>query len=195
MGKKLAISLRQKTSPDWIHKVLENFNTFLLDHAACERKASATGISLVCKFPDRPKLIEPMVRLAREELQHFHQVCKIILQRGLHLSGDEKDPYINALTKLIRHGRNEALLDRLLVFGIVEARGTERFGIVAENLKDPSLKEFYTKLTTSEARHHELFIDVAQEYFNDETISSRLNELIHQEAEIVGTLPLRAAVH
>ena len=195
MSQSITISLRQKTSPEWIEKVLNDFDDFLLDHAACERKASATGISLVCKFPDRPKLVDPMIRLAREELQHFHQVSKIILKRGLKLSGDERDPYINALTKLIRHGRDEALLDRLLVFGIVEARGTERFGLVAKHLKNHQLRNFYKNLTEAEERHHELFIDVARYYFDEEAISSRLNTLIDHEAQIVRQLPIRAAVH
>ena len=191
----IQISLKQETSPEWIIKVKEEFDEFLLDHAACERKASATGISLVCRFPDRLKLIEPMIRLAREELQHFHQVYRIILKRNLKFLKDEKTPYINAMMKLIRHGRDVDLLDRLLIFGIVEARGTDRFGIVANNIEDPELKDFYERLTQAEARHHQLFIDVAKYYFDDDEISNRLEFLIEKEAELIRSLPIRAAVH
>lgn len=191
----LAVQLKPYSGEAWIQKVLQNFDHFLIDHAACERKASATGVSFVVRYPDREKIMDPMIRLAREELLHFHQVCRLLRKRSLKLLPDEKDPYINGLLKQIRNGRDEEFLDRLLVFGIVEARGTERFRVVAENHPDKELADFYMKLTEAEARHHELFVDLALEYFDEESVMKRLRELESLEFEVIQEIPIRAAVH
>ncbi|TVQ80877.1 MAG: tRNA-(ms[2]io[6]A)-hydroxylase [Bradymonadales bacterium] len=191
----LEIRLLAKTSPAWISQVLEKFDLFLVDHAACERKASATAIQFVVKYPDRLGLVDPMIRLAREELLHFHQVARLLLERKISIGGDEKDPYINLLLGECRHGRDEHFLDRLLCFGVVEARGTERFGLVAENHPDSSLRRFYRKLTEAEARHHQSFVDLACLYFEQEQVEERLRFLLQREAEIVSVLKLRPAVH
>jgi len=189
------IQLKCKTSPKWIDVVLENFNEFLLDHAACERKASATAMQFVVRYPDRPLLIDPLIRLAREELLHFHQVVRLVLARKLQLTGDQKTPYVNLFLKHVRHGRNEHFLDRLLCFGLIEARGTERFGLVAEHIQNPQLKEFYRKLAEAEARHHHLFVELAQIYFPQDVIQDRIETLSQQEAEILSNLDIRPAVH
>ena len=191
----MKIELQAETNPKWIRMVLDNFDHFLLDHAACERKASATGIQFVVHYPDRSKLIDPMLRLAREELLHFHQVVRLILNRNLELQSDEKDPYVNLLLKRARHGRVQNFLDRLLIFGIVEARGTERFGLVAKHVEDEELREFYKNLTKAEERHHEIFVELACGYFPEIEVSSRLNELLDDEAKIIKEIPLRPAVH
>jgi tRNA-(ms[2]io[6]A)-hydroxylase len=136
-----------------------------------------------------------MIRLAREELLHFQRVCKILQEKGIALGSDEKDPYIQELLKLIRHGRDERLLDRLLVFGIVEARGTERFRLLGQKLQDLKLRSFYAELADAEERHHELFTKLALKYFPEPLVSSRIKELVACESEIVRRLPLRAAVH
>ena len=52
------------SSGDWLACVLANFDEFLLDHAANERKASSTAMSLVAHYPDKPHLVREMVDLA-----------------------------------------------------------------------------------------------------------------------------------
>jgi tRNA-(ms[2]io[6]A)-hydroxylase len=187
--------LRVATSSEWVHVALSDFNAFLLDHAACERKAAAVAMSLVVKFPDRLALIEPMICLAREELAHFHEVYQLIQKRGLQLAPDEKDPYLNLLLKHVRNGRDEYFLDRLLVSGIVEARGCERFKIVAETLDDGDLKAFYQHLAKVEAGHFMIFIRVARVYFDEKVVTDRLDELLELEADVIRSLPHRPAVH
>lgn len=187
--------LRVATSLDWVQIALSDFDAFLLDHAACERKAAAVAMSLVVKFPDRLALIEPMICLAREELAHFHEVYQLIAKRGLQLAPDDKDPYLNQLLKYVRNGRDDYFLDRLLVSAIVEARGCERFQIVATTLEEGSLKNFYRHLAQVEAGHYMIFIRVARVYFDEATIEKRLDELLNFEAEIIRRLPHRPAVH
>lgn len=191
----LEITLQNVSSDKWLDYSLAHFDEFLIDHAACERKASATGIQFVVRYPDKLELAEPMIRLAREELLHFHQVMRLIIRRGMRIHPDQKDPYVNGLLKELRHKHDQNFLDRLLVFGIIEARGTERFGLMGQHHPDPELKDFYEKLSEAEARHHQLFIDLAMKYFEEPRIEQRLAELIEREAQILRDLPLRAAVH
>lgn len=189
------LRLRCATDPSWIDVVLGDFDAFLVDHAACERKASATALKLVAHYSDRSLLVRELIPFAQEELEHYAQVMGIILDRGLSTRADEKDPYVGALMKLIKRGPEQYFLDRLLVLGIVEARGCERFGLVAEALEPGPLKEFYADITRSEARHHGLFVRLAKEYFPADQVQTRLNDLLEEEAKIVSHLPHRPAVH
>ena len=125
----------------------------------------------------------------------YFSICRLIQQRGLRLVPDEKDPYANGLISAIRNGRDEHFLDRLLTFGIIEKRGTERFGLLAKALTDPELKDFYQQLTDAESRHHEIFIELALKFFTKEQIEQRLEELLTLEAQLIRDLPIRAAVH
>ena len=125
-----------------------------MDHAACERKASALAMSFVVRYADRPALVEPMICLAKEELAHFHEVYRILHKRGISLGADEKDPYVKTLMKSIRNGRDEHFLDRLLVSGVIEARGCERFYLMGEALEEPEMAQFYKRLAREEAGHY-----------------------------------------
>lgn len=189
------LPLATPTPPAWLEVVLGDFDSFLLDHAACERKASATGMSFVVRYPDRPSLLEPMIAFAREELEHFHQVYRLIAARGLSLGPDTKDPYVEPLMRWVRAGRDLRLLDRLVLGGVVEARGCERFGLVAEGLPEGELKDFYRELTRSEARHVGLFHRLARELFGAAQVEARVAELLPLEAELVRKLELRPALH
>ena len=189
------LRLRTSTPPQWIDVVFSDFDAFLLDHAACERKASATALKLVSHYSNRTMLVRELIPFAQEELEHYAQVMRIILDRGLSSQPDEKDPYVGALMKRMKRGPEQYFLDRLLVLGIVEARGCERFGMVAEALEPGPLKAFYAEITKSEARHHGLFVRLAREYFDASEVQRRLDELLEDEATIVRELPFRPAVH
>lgn len=189
------IHLKSATPPDWVETALKDFNSFLLDHASCERKASAVGLSFVVRYPDRPEIIEPMISFAREELEHFHQVYKLISERKLLLPPDEEDTYVNQMMKQVRSGREERFLDRLLVSSVIEARGCERLHLVADALPEGDLKHFYRRLAKAEGTHKDLFVRLARFYFSEEVISKRLEEWLTIEAEAISSVPYRSALH
>jgi tRNA-(ms[2]io[6]A)-hydroxylase len=189
------IALRIASSPDWSRAVLADFDAFLLDHAAAERKASAVALSLISHYPDRRELVAAMMDLAREELEHFYQVYLRIEERGLTLGPDDKDAYVGAMRAQIRSGRDEYFLDRLVVSGIVEARGCERFGMLAKALIDPPLRSFYREIAASEAKHATLFVELAYTYFSRASVDERLVVLTDAEAKIVQGLPTRPTLH
>ena len=187
--------LRVASSTKWLEAVFDDFDAFLIDHAACERKASATAMSLVSHYPDRRDLVQQMTQLAREELEHFHQVLWLLQSRNLVLRRDDKDPYVQGLRREIRTGTEAYFLDRLLVAGIVEARGCERFGRVAEALEPGKLRDFYHDITRSESQHHGMFYRLARRYFETAEVEARQVALLEREAEIVSEIPIRPAVH
>ncbi len=187
--------LRFATPAEWTETVLANFNTFMQDHAAAEKKASGMAMSMVSHYPDKAELIIAMTELAVEELSHYREVVKLIYARGLQLQPDQKDAYVVQMRQNIRHGKDAYLLDRLLTAGIIEARGAERFGLIGDSLPAGQLKTFYQSIACSEQRHQNLFVDLAAKYLPDDMVQSRLDELLNCEAAIVRDLPLRAALH
>lgn len=176
---------------------MSNFPAFLQDHADCERKASAMAMSFVAKYPDRLEIIPELIETGIEELEHFQQVYAQMQRRGISLAKEmTEDPYIKSLLNLCQSDPNNRFLDRLLLASIIECRGAERFRLVAEAIEDdPELKEFYHRLWTSEAKHGNIFVKMALNYFDQEKAYARLNELNRAEGEIIQKLALRPALH
>lgn len=187
--------LRFNTPKAWVQAVMHDFDAFLQDHAAAEKKASGMAISLISHYPDRKELVEAMADLAIEELAHYKEVIKVLHERGLQLASDEKDPYVIEFRKSIRNGKREYFLDRLIVAGIIEARGAERFYLVYEALPEGRLKQMYKAIANSEKRHYQEFIELAELYFDKQEVAKRADELLDIEAEIVKGLPFRAKLH
>src|SRR5258706_9951970 len=138
---------------------------------------------LASHYRDKEKLVGAMVDLACEELDHFRQVYERIAKRGGRLGADCKDLYVGRLAGLVRRGADVYLLDRLLIAGVVEARGAERFRILAEALAG-DLSDFYAGFARGEARHAALFVRLAKHYFSVDVVEERLEELFAAEAEI-----------
>ena len=189
------IKLKFNTTAEWAEGIVDSMDAFLPDHAAAEKKASSMALTMVAHYPDKPELVSAMIDLALEELGHFRAVVKLMNERGLTLLPDEKDPYVNALRRASRHATEYYLMDRLLIAGIVEARGTERFGLIAQALPEGEMKRFYRSITRSEQAHQELFLQLAGIYFDSSKVQTRLNELLELEAAIVSELPIRLALH
>lgn len=145
--------LRYATPADWTDAVLADFDSFLQDHAAAEKKASGMAMSMVSHYPDRFDLVAAMADLAIEELTHYREVVKWLHKRGLSTAADRKDPYVLGFRESIRQGSDTYLLDRLLTASIIEARGAERFALVAAALDESALKKFYQSIARSEERH------------------------------------------
>ena len=188
------LKLAADTQQGWLDAVLGDFPEFLSDHAACEKKASGMALSLASHYPDRADLLTAMADLAVEELSHYREVIGLICNAGLVPAADRKDAYVNALRLEIRTGPEVYLTDRLLVAAVIERRGHERFCLIADALKDPELKLFYTRIARSEERHWRLFLDLAIRH-TDAPIEARLDALVQREANIVASLEFGPALH
>ncbi len=183
------------TRPAWTAAVLADFDAFLLDHAANERKASAAAMSLVAHYPDRRELVGRCIALAAEELEHFREVWSHLDARGLTLRPDVRSDYLQRLARQYREGSDAYFLDRLVTAAVVEARGCERFGLIAAALPDGPMKNFYRDLARSEVRHRELYLELARLYFEADAVEERLGTVLEAEASVVAELPIRAALY
>ncbi|HLU89137.1 MAG TPA: tRNA-(ms[2]io[6]A)-hydroxylase [Cyclobacteriaceae bacterium] len=194
---KYSIDVKVNSSPEWLQAVLGDFDSFLQDHADCERKASAMATSMIAKYPEKEAIIPDMIATAIEELEHFQQVFQLMQSRGVGLNQDMKeDPYIKQLMPLTHGGTQESrFLSRLLMGSVVECRGFERFKMIAEALEDEGLRKFYKTLWISEAKHGNIFVELALKYFPEDTVYTRLHEMMDFEGEVVRNLPIRAALH
>ncbi|MBL8788227.1 MAG: tRNA-(ms[2]io[6]A)-hydroxylase [Deltaproteobacteria bacterium] len=191
------LRLRWQTPPGWFEVVQSDFVAFLQDHAANERKVSQSALVLASHHPNRIELVDLALAIADEELQHFRQVWEILKARGATLAADAPDPYMKRMFGLMRkHDAQLYLLDRLLLYAVVEARGCERFGLVADGLGDQEpMGAFYRELERSEARHHAHYLRMARAYFPAEVVNERLDEILDAEAEIARTTPFSPALH
>ncbi len=193
---KLNLELRCESPQAWIEAVMDNFPAFLQDHADCERKASAMAMSFVAKYPDRREIIPELIDIGIEELEHFKQVYALMEHMNVPLPDKMyPDPYIDALLQYCRTGREQRFLDRLLIASVVETRGAERFRLVSEHQAEPELTRFYKILYASEAKHGHTFIKMALHYFGKDEVYARADEWHEYEAEVIRSLPIRAALH
>ncbi len=189
------IELHAQTPQMWVEKVISDMDSFLIDHAACEKKASSSALTFVAKYRDRKKLVSQLVDLALEELEHFREVLKVLEKRNIPLGGDESDFYVGELIRFCRHSPQERFLDRLLVSAVIETRGCERFGLLGEALGDSELGNFYTHLSRVEAKHQLLFVQLALEYFEMPQVMGRLQEILKEESRLMLSLPIKARLY
>ncbi len=189
------LNLASATDPTWVDRALADLDELLLDHAHCERKAAGLAIRLMFRYPDQGFLHEPLSRLAREELAHYEEVLRVIDARGGVLRRQKPSAYAGRLTKTIRGYEPERLLDTLLVAAIIEARSCERFKLLAAGVDDPILEKLYSGLLACEARHHNIYFDLAARATDEAAARDRLRELAALEAEILSSPAANVRMH
>jgi tRNA-(ms[2]io[6]A)-hydroxylase len=179
----------QCPSPEgWLPVALANLDELLIDHAGCEQKAAAAALTLLGKNPEDRVFIETLSNLAQEEMRHFDMVYRVILGRGATLRHLVVDPYIRDLATIIRKGREEALMDRLLFAALVEARSHERFRLLAGGLAAGPERELYEALIPPEAGHAALFVGLAERVAPKAEVRVRLTQVAAHEAAVVQAL-------
>lgn len=191
------LGLKLPTDPRWVNIVEENIDEILTDHAWCEQKAASNAISLIVQNPERTEMVDELLALAREELEHFEQVHALIKARGKVLGRERKDDYVNELFKFMKRGgdRNVAFIDRLLFAAMIEARSCERFRVLSLNIKDKDLAQFYHDLMVSEANHYTLFLGYARKYAEAVDVDKRWKEWLEYEATVIARYGKKETVH
>lgn len=191
------LGLKLPTDPRWVNIVETNIDEILTDHAFCEQKAATNAISLIVYAPEYPDLVEQMIALAQEELDHFNQVHELIKKRGGVLGRERRDEYVNELYLFVRkgHKREIVLVDRLLFSAMIEARSCERFRVLSENIQDKELSAFYRDLMVSEANHYTTFIKLAKKYAKGEDVDKRWKEFLEYEAIVIAKYGKKETIH
>ena len=175
--------LINKTSEDWIDLAISNPMEILLDHAHCERKAAGVALQLMFRYVNEPGLSEVLSPLAREELEHFERVLSILNARGKKLQKLASPPYGATLAKNICKDEPLRMLDSFLVAGLIEARSHERMKLLSIHSPDIELRNLYADLLKSEARHFGIYWKLADERFERNLLTSRLEELAKVESD------------
>src|SRR5262245_46550297 len=114
------LHLASKTEEAWLGRALAAVPDILLDHAHCEKKAASTALSLIFKYPEHGNIVEPLSRLAREELAHFEDVLRCLESRGLRFRRQKPSPYAGKLMSLVRGREPEKMLDTFLACAFIE---------------------------------------------------------------------------
>ena len=181
--------LAAPTSWTWLEQANARPMEVLIDHAHCERKAAGFATQLMFRYLCEPGLGEVLSPLAREELEHFEQVLALLKQKGRYLEPLQSSGYGAALSKQVRKEEPSRMLDSFLVAGLIEARSHERMALLAEHSPDQELRELYSDLLASEARHFGLYWTLAASRWPRASRTQRLEELALIEAQsLVGNL-------
>ena len=173
--------LRAPTPQAWVATAVERWRELLVDHANCEKKAASTALALMFAYPEDHSLAMALSRLAREELRHFEQVQRMMLTLGVDFERQQPGRYASGLRTILSTSEPGRKLDLLLAGALIEARSSERFRLLSSRLQQP-LGDFYGQLERSEARHFELYVNLARAAA-PERWQERLSTLAEREAQ------------
>ena len=173
------LGLQFETETSWAEIAKDNLQQILTDHAFLEQKAASNAVSIIINYSEETELVKEMSNIAIEEMQHFKMVHLLMVKRGMVLGRERKD----------------ALIQRLLVAALIEARSCERFKVFSENMEDEELSKFYNNLMISEANHYTTFLKFAREYEDREIVDKKWNALVAFEAEMMKERGNLARIH
>jgi tRNA-(ms[2]io[6]A)-hydroxylase len=206
------LCLKVPTDAAWVDAALRDEVAVLVDHAHCEMKAASNALSLAARHPRDAELVRALTDLAREEIDHFQRVLGLVVARGAMLGPPPVDAYAaelrRAVAALPREGAEvPALVDRLLVGALIEARSCERFKLLADATaprpEQDELHALWAELLAAEARHYRTFVDLATRAAGGDraAVLARLERVASVEGELVASLAAtpgqgsRAAIH
>jgi tRNA-(ms[2]io[6]A)-hydroxylase len=152
--------LRAATPEAWIAAACASPDLLLIDHANCEKKAASTALALMFAYAEDLELTDKMSRLAREELRHYEQVAKLI--GALKIAPQRLAPgrYATQLRRLVASSEPKREVDLMICGAFIEARSCERFAALGAVIGEP-LDQLFRGLHEAEARHYELYLDLA----------------------------------
>ncbi|MFB6306639.1 MAG: tRNA-(ms[2]io[6]A)-hydroxylase [Flavobacteriales bacterium] len=191
------LGLKMPTDERWARMAEGNLEELLTDHAYCEQKAASNAISLIVNYPEYPEMVDEMVKISREEMEHFGLVHQKIRERGYNLGKERKDPYVHDLMKFLKKdgSREQVLVDRLLFAAMIEARSCERFKLLSEKVNDSDLRKFYYDLMVSEANHYRVFLNFARKYGKNIDVETRWKEFLEYEASVINNYSKKETMH
>ena len=194
------LGLKMATDPRWVNIVEKNLEEILIDHAFCEQKAASNSISIIVQYPQYSDLVESMVEICKEEMEHFKMVHDKIKERGFKLGFERKDPYVKDLSNYLKKNKSKSsregyFVNQMLFAAMIEARSCERFKILSEELQEKDLRDFYRMLMESEARHYVTFLNFAKKYGGKIDVNARWEEFLKFEADLMKEYGKSETIH
>ncbi len=191
------LGLKFETETSWAEIARDDLQQILTDHAFAEQKAAANAVSIIINYSEETEMVQVMSDIAIEEMEHFKMVHDLMVKRKMTLGREQKNDYAKHL-----HGffpktkdRTDALIQRLLIAALIEARSCERFKVFSENLDDKELSDFYKDLMVSEANHYVQFLGFARKYQDKKIVDEKWEALLDYEAEFMKNRGKKARVH
>ena len=191
------LGLKFETETSWAEIAKDDLQQILTDHAFAEQKAASNAVSIIINYSEETEMVKAMSDIAIEEMEHFKMVHLLMIKRGMVLGREQKNDYAKHL-----HGyfvktkdRTDALIQRLLIAALIEARSCERFKVFSENLEDRELSDFYKELMISEANHYSTFLGFARQYQERQTVDEKWQGLLDYEAEFMKKRGITPKVH
>lgn len=187
------LGLKLATDPRWVDIAGMSLEEILTDHAWCEQKAATFGITIISRFSEYEDVVAKVSPLVAEEWGHFRKVLKELKKRNLALGPQRSDEYVKALKKYEKTGgsRAEALVEKLLICALIEARSCERFRLLSLHITDDDLKSFYHDFMVSEAGHYQMYIKLSKTILPENYVKERWNYYLEKEAEILSEFAYR----
>jgi tRNA-(ms[2]io[6]A)-hydroxylase len=191
------LGLQFETETSWADIAKVNLEQILTDHAFLEQKAASNAVSIIINYSEETELVKEMSNIAIEEMQHFKMVHLLMVKRGMVLGREQKNDYAIRLQKFFNKtkDRKNALVQRLLIAALIEARSCERFKVFSENMEDEELSKFYKNLMISEANHYTTFLKFARAYEEREIVDEKWNALLTFEAQMMRERGNIAKIH
>lgn len=194
------LGLKLLTDPRWVNIVEKNIEEILTDHAFCEQKAASNAISIIVQYPQYPDLVKEMTVISIEEMEHFGMVHDKMLERGMKLGFERRDPYVHDLMTYLKSeqsggSRESHFVNQMLFAAMIEARSCERFKILSEEINDNDLRDFYRSLMESEARHYTTFLKYARKYGTGIDVDARWQEFLDFEATLMEKYGKKETMH
>jgi tRNA-(ms[2]io[6]A)-hydroxylase len=194
------LGLKMATDPRWVNIVEKNIEEILTDHAFCEQKAASNAISMIVQYPQYTDLVKAMTEISQEEMEHFGMVHEKMMERGMKLGFERKDPYVHDLAAYLKQNKNTGsreshFVNQMLFAAMIEARSCERFKILSEEINDEDLRVFYRSLMESEARHYITFLNFARKYGKGVDVDARWKDFLEFEASLMSKYGKKETMH
>jgi tRNA-(ms[2]io[6]A)-hydroxylase len=155
--------LAAATPEAWLAAACVEWRDLLIDHANCEKKAASSALAFLFTYPEDSVMARQLSPLAREELRHFEQVDKLMLTLGVRHRRMAPSRYATGLRRHVAAKEPGRKLDLLVIGAFIEARSCERFERLVPHLSG-SIAELYRGLAESEARHQQLYLELASRH-------------------------------
>ena len=191
------LGLQFETETSWAAIAQADLAQILTDHAFLEQKAASNAVSIIINYSEETALVKEMSNIAIEEMQHFKMVHLLMVKRGMVLGREQKNDYAIRLQKFFpkTQDRTVALVQRLLVAALIEARSCERFKVFSENMEDPELSKFYKSPMISAANHYTTFLTLARSYQDRAIVDEKWKALLAFEATLMKARGNVAKIH
>lgn len=191
------LGLKFETETSWVEIAKSGLKQVLTDHAFAEQKAASNAVSIIINYSEETELVQAMSEIAIEEMEHFKMVHDFMVARGMVLGREQKNDYAKHLHSYFpkTNDRTDALIQRLLIAALIEARSCERFKVFSENIEDEELGQFYRDLMVSEANHYTVFLGFARKYQDRKIVDQKWDGLLAYEAQFMRNRGTTARVH